>query len=489
MSQRFVTFASVISEIQQSDLFMTVKARILETPKANLNGARVTPAFVDEIIANEDRYIGLPLYADVKALKRGNYNRLGHLYDSKTGEFHSTQIGSFYQFEKEEIGENEGAYLVGYARIPKRDKDLSKAIAELFADGSLKFSFEISCGEYTELDDGTFEIDASENNFLEGTAIVTFPACEEAVALEFVAQREADDTERGETEMAEVETKAEVVETEATAEAVKANAEAVETEVTETEDAACNKDKEKAEETACEDKKETVEAETAEAEVSEENKETAAVIVHECHEVTESVYAYDTESGVDVSQRVSVETCVSHVEPDAQIVEADDGIHIAETEAAEASGEGGEGGEGGETPAQPETPAGETPAAVTEEPEQTETPASQTTDDTGVGGTNQPVVQETVPADTAVEDVVPVDDQNEKKKTAEALIAELAEAVRNLTAEVQILKEESKKHVAASRDVIAEQANPFVDNMSANGNKYGLLEKDSVVGSYSLLSK
>ena len=90
-----LVFASVISEIQQSDVFMTVKARICEAPKANLNGARVTEAFIDDVVDNEPRYVGLPLYADVRALTNGNYRRLGHLYDSKTGEFHSTQIGSF----------------------------------------------------------------------------------------------------------------------------------------------------------------------------------------------------------------------------------------------------------------------------------------------------------------------------------------------------------------------------------------------------------
>ena len=467
MNQRFVTFASVISEIQQSDLFMTVKARILETPKANLNGARVTPAFVDEIIANEDRYIGLPLYADVKALKRGNYNRLGHLYDSKTGEFHSTQIGSFYQFEKEEIGENEGAYLVGYARIPKRDKDLSKAIAELFADGSLKFSFEISCGEYTELDDGTFEIDASENNFLEGTAIVTFPACEEAVALEFVAQREADDTERGETEMAEVETKAEVVETEATAEAEQANAEAVETEVAETEEAAC-KEKEKAEEVA-----QTENAENA----SEDNKETAAVYVTETNRQESTTYAYDSETGKDAFVNVSVTTSVSDRIDDANLVETDDGIAIAQTEVAE--GEGGEGGEsGGEVPAET---GGEN--AGGEGGESTEV----TTENTGDSGEETGSASEqNDPGDAAVEEVVqPGENEN---KTAEVLIAELAEAVKALTAEVQALKEERKVKVA-SRDVVAEQANPFVENISANGSKYDLLQKDTGNGNYSLLSK
>ena len=38
--------ASVVSEIEQSDLYLTVKARLFETPGANLNGVRVTPAFL-----------------------------------------------------------------------------------------------------------------------------------------------------------------------------------------------------------------------------------------------------------------------------------------------------------------------------------------------------------------------------------------------------------------------------------------------------------
>lgn len=164
---KFISFASVISEMKQSDMFMSVKMRILETPKANLNGVRVTEGFIDEIIADEERYVGLPLYADVKSLLSGKYSNLGHMYNQKTGEFYSTQIGSFYQFEKEEF--EGGAYLVGYARIPKRNKKLSKAIAGLFADGALKFSFEIACSDYEEDEEGIFVIDASENNYLEGT--------------------------------------------------------------------------------------------------------------------------------------------------------------------------------------------------------------------------------------------------------------------------------------------------------------------------------
>ena len=201
MMERNICFASVVSEIQQSDIYMTVKARLFETPKANLNGARVTAAFIDEIVNNEDKYVGLPLCADAKSLADRKYGHLGHLYDAETGEFHSTQIGSFYKFEKEEF--EGGAYLVGYARILKRNKEICSAIAELFSRGDLKFSFEITCGSYEKLEDGTIMIDASDNNYLEGVAVVSCPACEDAVALDLVAESEGEQEMENEKLVAE----------------------------------------------------------------------------------------------------------------------------------------------------------------------------------------------------------------------------------------------------------------------------------------------
>lgn len=398
MSTRFVTFASVISEIEQSDIFMTVRARILETPKANLNGCRVTNDFVDNIISNKERYVGLPLYADKKALVNGNYNRLGHLYDSRTGEFHSTQIGSFYDFEKEDF-EN-GSYLVGYARIPKRDKEISKAIAELFADGALKFSFEIACGEYSELEDGTIEIDASENNYLEGTAIVTFPACEDAVALEFVAQR-SDDTRKGDEEMAEenivAETATPQTEAEVTAETTEEVAETTE-KVAETTEAV---------------------AETVEAEVAKETPEETAEVAEETPEETEETAACGKEEKEKAEENAEVYVTESYTEQ--QTVDTFD------------------------------TDTGET--------------------------TTQTVTVETRACYPIAEEVSANEEASSKM---EETIAELVKTVENLTAEIQALK---KTHISA------EVVNPFMGDVSVDGPKYSLLEKDSHGANYSLLSK
>ena len=297
-------FASVVSELQQSDIYMTVKARLFETPKANLNGARVTAAFLNEIVENEEKYVGLPLVADVKALANGRYDHLGHLYDARTGQFYSTQIGSFYKFEREDF--DGGSYLVGYARIMKRNQAVCKAIAELFAEGALKFSFEISCGSYEKLDDGTIRIDVGENNFLEGAAIVTFPACEDAVALELVAEcdRIADDLRKGENEMTDVKESAEVVAEEVT-EAVAEEAVETTAEVNET-------------------KEEQVEETEETAACGKKKEETADVVVTEVNEERTSTYAYDNETGEEAVQTVSVETRTTHVEKDANLVVAED---------------------------------------------------------------------------------------------------------------------------------------------------------------------
>ena len=447
-----LVFASTISEIQQSDVFMTVKARICEAPEANLNGARVTEAFIDDIVNNEAKYVSLPLYADVKALTNGSYNRLGHLYDVKTGEFHSTQIGSFYKFEKQIL--QNGCALVGYARIPKRNKKLSKAISELFSDNALKFSFELSVGEYEELDDDTILIDASENNYLEGTAIVTYPACEDAVALQLVAQQNTDESRKGEKEMAEVETKAEVVETEAT-----------QPTLAEEEEKKVSEEEETDETAACKKKK-----------AEEENAE---VVTREYHEERHTTVAFDTETGKEVSQTVTVETMSNNVQ-EGTLVETVDGVHVAENVVAEGEGDGGAGGEsGGETGGETNGEGGTTPS--------NETPAQETpSQESESGGSGDSGSGSDQSGAGDAEEVAPVlNNVEDKKKTAEQMIAELLEVVEGLKSEIAELK--TQKQIAETKSVVGE-INPFVDDLKITG-QYSLLEKVPNTTQYSLLEK
>lgn len=408
MNEVFKTcFASVVSELQQSDIYLTVKARLFEAPKANLNGASVTIDFLDEIVSNEDKYVGLPLCADVKNLTNGHYQHLGHLYDARTGEFHSTQIGSFYKYEKEEF--EGGAYLVGYARVMKRNKAVCKALGELFAAGALKFSFEISCGSYKTLDNGNIEIDVADDNFLEGAAVVTFPACEDAVALELVAECNniADDLKEGESTMTDVNESAEVIaEEEQTKEAVTEIAE----EIAETEVAA-------------------EQAETHEEVAEEENAE-VRVSVHTTE--SETVCAYDTETGIETVETVRVDKdvynlTVDDVKPVAEVAES-------ETEVAEEKAE---------------------PEDENQEEEQTQD--EQMEEDAACG----------------------------KKKENAEVIEELIASINELKKEIAELKE---AHVVAEVQT-AEQVNPFMSTMETS-TKYSLLESvKSNADSRSLLEK
>lgn len=301
------TFVASASELQSSDLYMTIKTTMFTVPEANLNGVRCTAAFLDEIVQNQEKYIGLPLCADVKNLEMGRYMKLGHCYNATTGTFSSSIIGSFYKFEKEE--REDGCALIGYARVMKRNKRVCKAIGELFAEGMLKFSFEISCGSYEELEDETLLIDAADNNYLEGMCIVSFPACPDAVAMELVAEisnirKEADDM-TDVIESAEVLAEESVVETPAPeAEEIVAETEPVTEPAAEPEEIQAEvSEPEKEEE---EEKPE----EDPDPEEDEEKKETAAVYTTVRETQIHEESTYDNETGEETNVRVIVEQSV-----------------------------------------------------------------------------------------------------------------------------------------------------------------------------------
>lgn len=449
MNRMKTCFASVISEIQQSDIYLTVKARLFETPGANLNGVRVTPAFLAEIVDHQEKYVGLPLCADVKNLANGDYQHLGHLYDAEKGEFHSAQIGSFYRYEREET--NDGAALIGYARIMKRNKAVCRAISELFADGKLKFSFEISCGSYRELEDGTIEIDAAEDNFLEGAAVVTFPACESAVALDLVAECNsiADDRREGEQEMTNTN------ETEVVAEAA-------------------------IEESA---------VELASAE------ELAAKVVVEDHVTVDNVKVVDTETGNVMEDHNVHETHTETVvqEPEIPLVPVDNSVAVVEfadnginSETAACSDE-----EKKECAEEAEGPmaenASENEVASTEIAEDNDCDSEEHTDE---------VASTTMDATTVNISVASVDSEEEKQDQLSQLIAELRSSLQSIRVELAELKDKLNEQpvtvIAEAASEKSNQPNPFMadiqnDENKPSGHKYSLLETEESISSYTLV--
>lgn len=318
-----VNASAVISELQSSDKYLQVRGKLCDT-KVNLNGVRVTEAFIDEIVNNESEYRGFPLCADVRGLL--NNKSIGHMYNKATGEFMSSIIGSMEHFEKET--DNEGtASLIITAKIMKRYKKVCAAVADLFSKNALKFSFELVVKDYHKNEDGTMTVDANPNNYLEGAAIVTFPACEDAVAMELVAEclSKGDEESMDRDENIVVETAEETVEQTETAETA--------------EDQHEDKCEEHEDEHEDEEQKETTEAESTEENVSAESEpaetvestesENAEVYVRQTHEEIDSVHTYDTETGLETHETVDHHVSVE------QVVQAEDSEDPTTVEASE----------------------------------------------------------------------------------------------------------------------------------------------------------
>lgn len=185
MNDFYINEISQILEVaeqqQGSEIFLSLKMVMFDT-EVNLNGCQYTKEFVEEIAENKDgKYTCLPLVADVEMLASGKYNKLTHLQDKKTGDFKTTQIGSFYKFETNTTDEGV-VQLIGYARVPRRHKKVCAALLKLHKDGKLKFSYEIAVANYTVIN-GVKHIDIDENNFIIGLAVVSMPACVSSTSL------------------------------------------------------------------------------------------------------------------------------------------------------------------------------------------------------------------------------------------------------------------------------------------------------------------
>lgn len=448
------TFIASASELQSSDLYMTIKATQFTVPSANLNGVRCTAEFMNEIVEHQDKYVGLPLCADTVNQVQGRYSKLGHCYNPKTGVYSSSIIGSFYRFEKEELENGEMA-LVGYARVMKRNKRVCKAIGELFAENAQKFSFEISCGTYTTLDDDTILIDAADNNFIEGMCIVSFPACPEAVALDLVAEingigKEAD-------EMIDV---IESAESTGEVEAIEPIAEAADksnSEISNLENVEC----------------ETVVAEIEESisepqDVVEEMEHSSASIEDSVNEGEEIVSETESENidseSVNASVYVTTETVVRET---TSVHDPETCISVHETNIHEIRIE-------------------EVVEAAELEIETAET--SQENSEHHDAAAEQAVAEQEVAAEQEVVAEQEIAVAEETADDTSSIIADLQASIAALRKELNELRAE---HIAAEEkaDRSAESINPFVAEISAP-KKYTLLDSErSSSNNYSLLEK
>ena len=319
------TFIASASELQSSDSFLTVKTVMFSVPTVNANGVQCTEAFLSEIVENMKNYETLPLYADITNLVRGNYEQLGHCYNPVTETFSTHEIGSFYHFEKETDEETGVTSLIGYARVWKRNKSVCEALGELFAMGKLKFSFEVACGSVSKKEDGTIVIDADEKNHLEGMCVVSFPAYPDAVAMQLVAEVNAQSEEAEEMPKKKNLTVAEETVVEAAeVEGVDASTEAEETAEVVAEDTSVEAvaETEAPKESSVEATAETEATEIAQtvddivAEEAESEAVNAELVVTRTLETREAVHTYDTETGEEAHEVVDHELTVTQLAED-----------------------------------------------------------------------------------------------------------------------------------------------------------------------------
>lgn len=232
---------TIAEEDKLNPVFLSIKLKLADNA-GNRNNEGITAAFISDLINRQEEFDCLPFYADVKNLLARNYDQLTHMYNRFTKKFSSTQIGSLTDFYSET--DNDGVIsLYATARVPKREQDICLRLVELYEMGRLCVSFEMRYNpEYTVEKDGVLFIDANENNAMTGIALVSVPACEDAVALDMVAEvadgsdivaeSEEQISQRGETETMPKEMKmtAEVEETVVAEETAQAETETVQEE-------------------------------------------------------------------------------------------------------------------------------------------------------------------------------------------------------------------------------------------------------------------
>lgn len=173
------------------------------TNDINLNNLRFTDDYINGIVTNKDKFIGIPLVVNRSKLESGLYKSLSHEFNKKTGELKTDTIGSFVDFWSEIDGDGT-LQLMGSVRIHKRYPNVCNAIIELYENELLEFSCEIVAFGYEDIDSETevrsvaysFE---DQVNVLLGSCIVTYGAEPKSKANLLVAEAIENDLKGGES--------------------------------------------------------------------------------------------------------------------------------------------------------------------------------------------------------------------------------------------------------------------------------------------------
>ena len=182
-----------LNEQKSNDIYMTLKLCVL-TSETNLNKAKFTESFIEEVVENKDFYTGIPLVANRKMLEDKKFDNLTHEFDTDTGELNTDIIGSFTNFYS--VKEDDITKLMADVRIFKRFPNVCNSITELFQQGELSFSCECLIYEYASIEeDGTRVIDRNGGKLF-ASAVVTEPAEVRSKATLLIAEAYQNDLEQ-----------------------------------------------------------------------------------------------------------------------------------------------------------------------------------------------------------------------------------------------------------------------------------------------------
>jgi hypothetical protein len=177
----------LLNNEKSNDIFMEWDVLLLKND-VNLNGYYFTEGFIDEIVDNQDKYIGIPITVDMSKLQDKNFLELGHNYSHINNKFYTDQIGSYVGFEK--VYDETGiAQLIGHARVSKRNTDLVSLLMELYnSESGINLSVEVLAQEYHVNENNWLVIDKNPTNYLIADCIVSFPAEPNSKVLKLVSE-------------------------------------------------------------------------------------------------------------------------------------------------------------------------------------------------------------------------------------------------------------------------------------------------------------
>ncbi|NBI28606.1 hypothetical protein [Chengkuizengella marina] len=183
----FNSTKTILNESNSNDLFMELDILLLKN-SPNLNGYFFQEDFIDEIVENQKKYVGLPIVVDAEKLMSEDFLNLKHNYSKIVKKFYSEQIGSYVSFEKK-YDSNNIAELHGKARVSKRNEDLVTMLMELYQSPiGLNLSVEAFVSDYTIDENNHLIVGASPNNHLMSDCIVSFPAEPESTVLKLASE-------------------------------------------------------------------------------------------------------------------------------------------------------------------------------------------------------------------------------------------------------------------------------------------------------------